>query len=88
MGVFAIIVLAVIGRNYAGLILGRPCGEPLDSQEVANMRKPEIGCLKQMPVHQKVPLQEPRDGGHDILGVIWVDAKEADAARRSTLLAT
>lgn len=37
-----------------------------------------IEYFKKMGVYTKVPMQGARDGGHQVLGVRWVDVRKAD----------
>lgn len=60
-------------------------GELLDSTEVQKARKLEIEYFREMNVNDKVSCQEARDGGHQILGVRWVDVKKVP--HRSRLVA-
>lgn len=43
-------------------------GEPIDKAEVSRARELETGYFKQKQVYEKVPIQEARDGGHQVLG--------------------
>lgn len=62
---------------------GGLAGQPLDSPGVAKARELEIDYFRQIRVFAKVPVQEARDGGQQVLGVRWIDVEKADGAHTS-----
>lgn len=59
--------------------------EPLEPDEVQKAMRLEIEYFRKMGVYKKVPAIEFRDGGHNALGVRWVDAKRAEGRHRPRL---
>lgn len=60
---------------------------PLDIGEVRRARVLDIECSEKMNVYTKVPLDEAKSGGHQVLGVRWVDAVMAGGTYCSRLVA-
>lgn len=65
------------------LRLAARTGEPLDPGEVRKAQRREIEFFRQMGVYRKVPANEPKEPGHHVLGVRWLDVRKADGTHRS-----
>lgn len=61
-------------------------GEPLSTQQVMKAVMLEIDYFRKMGVYTKVSIEQARAGGHQVLGVTWVDVKKAGGAHRSRLV--
>lgn len=61
--------------------------KPIYPYEVRESQELQIESCKQMAVCEKVPLQQARERGHQVLRVRSEDVKEADGPHRSKLVA-
>lgn len=62
-------------------------GEALDTEGVRKARALKIEYLKKMTVYSKVPMDEARSGGRQVLGARWAGVRKANGAHRSRLVA-